>query len=39
LPGLDACVASALDDVRVTTAPDTGDVAVSLQLSFQPVAP
>ena len=39
LPSLGVCIASALDAMRVQTVPDTGDVAVSLELSFQPVGP
>ena len=39
MPTLDACVTSALDAFRVQTVPDTGDVSVSLVLSFQPVGP
>lgn len=34
-----SCTAAALDALRVTTAPDTGDVSIALELAFQPVTP
>jgi eukaryotic-like serine/threonine-protein kinase len=36
LPGLAACVSSAMEGVRTRIAPDVGDVRVSLRVSFAP---
>jgi uncharacterized membrane-anchored protein len=36
---LAACTSSAFDSLRVQNSPDVGDVAVVLDLAFQPVGP